>query len=165
SVISPGISGLMHSHLQLPALGSSRLAPALALLLLCTPQTGKATAAIVASSKSVVERVAPSPTSEIWRRVVSNNGGRGMPFTYKLSKRLAQMHASDSSHSVADGLLPASPVVQPLVALSPPQLNHVVSPSGRTAGGFVMTFKHKLSRRLALMRNVSVAGLVVLAAC
>jgi len=28
-----------------------------------------------------------------------------------------------------------------------------------------MTFKHKLSRRLALLRNVSVAGLVVLAAC
>src|SRR5438876_6278272 len=28
-----------------------------------------------------------------------------------------------------------------------------------------MTFKHKLSKRLALMRNVSVAGLVVLAAC
>src|SRR5207237_4261287 len=28
-----------------------------------------------------------------------------------------------------------------------------------------MTFKHKLSRRLALMRNVSVAGLVLLAAC
>ena len=52
-----------------------------------------------------------------------------MPFTYKLSKRLAQMHAGDRSLLVADDVLPVSPVVQPYVLLSPPPFNRVVSPS------------------------------------
>ena len=52
-----------------------------------------------------------------------------MPFTYKLSKRLAQMHAGDPSLLVAGAALPVSPIVQPHVLLSPSQFNRVVSPS------------------------------------
>ena len=52
-----------------------------------------------------------------------------MPFTYKLSKRLAQMHAGDPSFSVADDFISASPVSQLCVSLSPSRFNRVVSPS------------------------------------
>ena len=46
-----------------------------------------------------------------------------MPFTYKLSKRLAQMHAGDQSPLVADELLPVRPVSHLYMSASPPSEN------------------------------------------
>ncbi len=58
-----------------------------------------------------------------------------MPFTYKLSKRLAQMHAGDHSLVAAGGLLPVSLVSPLYVSLSLPRRNHVVSPSEKLSEG------------------------------
>ncbi len=58
-----------------------------------------------------------------------------MPFTYKLSKRLAQMHAGDQSLVVAGGLLPVSPVFQLFVSLSLPPHNRVASSSEKLPEG------------------------------
>jgi len=58
-----------------------------------------------------------------------------MPFTYKLSKRLAQMHAGDQNLVVAGALLPVSPVFQLYVSLSLPRHNRVASPSEKLPEG------------------------------
>ncbi len=58
-----------------------------------------------------------------------------MPFTFKLSKRLAQMHAGDESLLVAGDLLPVSPVSQSYVTLSLPRYNRVVSSSDELPEG------------------------------
>jgi len=58
-----------------------------------------------------------------------------MPFTFKLSKRLAQMHATDPSLVVAGGLLPMCPISQLPVSPSLPRYNAVVSPSKNVTEG------------------------------
>lgn len=58
-----------------------------------------------------------------------------MPFTFKLSKRLAQMHATDPSLVVVDGLLPRRSVSQLVVSPSLPRYRAVVSPSQKVPEG------------------------------
>jgi len=53
-----------------------------------------------------------------------------MPFTFKLSKRLAQMHAGDQRRLVADDLLPMTPVSPLHPSISLPPCNRAVSSFG-----------------------------------
>jgi len=58
-----------------------------------------------------------------------------MPFTFKLSKRLAQMHAGDPWFLVVPDFLPVSPDARPFAGLSPLQFNRVVSPTDELLEG------------------------------
>jgi TusA-related sulfurtransferase len=58
-----------------------------------------------------------------------------MPFTFKLSKRLAQMHAGDQLRLVADDLLAVRPVPPLSVSLSHSRCSRAVSPSEKLREG------------------------------
>src|SRR6266536_1376640 len=95
-----------------------------------------------------------------------------MPFTFKLSMRLALMTASlvpGSTLPESAAVSVTSPRTLKLDSQPERQLREFYrhpSHADRCHRRLTMTFKHKLSRRLALMRNVVLlGGLVTLAGC